>query len=405
MTTTQPYKIGLVVAKPFSYSETFYSSDVRIWQELGYEVHIFPIQRNNEISPAKTSYHLPPIPLSQNPLKRLSQIIRTAFRLLFSISKVLRFIRFERQDNISLRQLLARIYANQHLLVCKSLDVIVFGYGNLAVTRENLGHSHKAQTVVSFKGFDISIYPYQYHKAVFNKVFAYDFLFYFVSEGLHEKAKAIGFPYNKKVKYIPAYIDEATMPSPKESWENNTPTEILVVGRLHWIKAHIYLIMALGILHKDGHQIKLTFIGDGAMYEQLFFAVKEMGLHEWVTFQGTLPKQATMEAMKQADLLVKPSLSEGTPNVVLEAQYLGLPCIVTNWLGVEALITHKWNGWIVEKRNAEALANQIKEVLGLSIEEKEEIVANGQSIIREKFNSQVQKLAFHDLFKEAMNHE
>ena len=405
MTTTHSHKIGLVVAKPFNYSETFYSSDVKIWQEMGYDVHLFLMHRGNEVNPAKTSYQLPPLPLSQNPLKWLYQIFGTFFRLLFSIRSVFRFIRLEVRDKVPFKQIIARIYANQHLLGFKRLDIIVFGYGNLAVTRENLGQSIKAGTVVSFKGFDISIYPYQYHTAVFNKVFANDFLFYFVSEGLHQKAKAIGFPHNKRVKYIPAYIDEATMPPPKESWVNNNPPEIVVVGRLHWIKAHIYLILALEILHKNEHQIKLTIIGDGAMYEQLFFAVKEMGLNEWVTFKGVLSKQTTLEAMKKADLLVQSSLSEGTPNVVLEAQYLGLPCIVTNWLGVEELITHKWNGWIVEKRNREALVNQIKEVLGLSIEEKEQIVANGQSMIGEKFNSQVQKLAFQTLFEEAMDHE
>lgn len=408
MTASTPHKIGLVVGKPFNYSETFYASDVKLWQQMGYKVQVFPIYPDMVGNRAQRNYRLPPAPLSPTLIKRVFQIIKASLKLLLniaSIPQVSRFIHFERQDKIPVKQIIARIYANQHILLRKDLDILIFGYGNLAVTRENLGKSLNAKTIVSFKGFDISIYPYQYSKTVFNSVFAKNFLFYFVSQGLHQKAKSIGFPKDKSVHYIPAYIDETTMPSPKESLMNNDPPEILVVGRLHWKKAHIYLILALNLLHKKGHKIKLTIIGNGDMYEQLFFAIRNLGLTEWVTFRGALSKKFTLESMRQSDLLVQPSISEGTPNVVLEAQYLRLPCIAADWLGVEELIRHKENGWVVEKRRPGALADQIEEVLGLSIDEKNKIVLNGQSNISDKFNSQVQKIAFQTLFEEAMSHE
>lgn len=402
MTQPIPKQIGLIVAKPFGYSETFYLADIKVWQELGHEVQIFPIQSGTAHGHADFTFNLPPDPLSHNLIKRVLQVLSTCMAFLFgpsSLPQLYQFIKLERQAQIKLRQIFAKIYANQHVLKSQGLDLIVFGYGNLAITRENLGKALNANTIVSFKGADISIFPFQSEQPIYDTLFKQSFLFYFVSEGLHQKAKKWGFPPQKKAWYIPAYIDESVMPYPKEDFTINNPPQIIAVGRLHWKKAHIYLILALRLLHKANVKAELKIVGDGELYEQLFWAARELELDEWVHFEGALDREGVFKAMKSSDILVHPSLSEGTPNVVLEAQYLGLPCIVANWPGADELITHNWNGWIVATRNPEALAQQIRHILDIGEVEKQTVIQNGKMNVQHQFNAQVQKINFQKLFE------
>lgn len=399
-------KIGLVTYKPPQYSETFYEADIRTWRALGYEVLILPLRKSNKRSKKDIPLRNPPAKLSESNLISLSQLLKTFVSFFGSrnyLHQLISFIKLEKAEKTPVKKIITRIYSNQHLLKVRNMDILLFGYGDLAVTRENIGSAVKARTIVSFKGFDISIYPYQYGSNGLKRLFKKDFQFYFVSKGLHQKAKAIGFPAHKRVTYIPAYIDQSNMPFPKQSWDIHHPPEILATGRFHWKKGHIYLILALKRLHSENFPIKLTLIGDGDRYEQLFFAVKDLELSKWVTFKGALSRESVLSYMKQADLLVQPSLTEGTPNTVLEAQYLGLPCVVANWTGAEEIIRHQWNGWIAEKRNEQSLADQIKEALSQSPEQKAEIAKNGQSNIRDHFNAEKQKLAFQKLFEEQLN--
>ena len=397
--------IGLIVSKSIGYSETFYHLDIRTWQRLGYEVIVMPTIRETRQTENKYSTSWPPKPLSQNPFTRSLQLLQSFLKISTRpklLKNSIRFLLAERNDGKSLRKAFGTLYANQHILGNRRIDILIFGYGNLAVTRENLGKALNAQTIVSFKGADISIYPYQFDQDIYKAVFKKGFFFYFVSKALREKARRQGFSKLKRAYVIPAYIDDHAFPDPMANDSPNQLLKLIAVGRLHWVKGHIYLIMAMKTLIDRGIKVALQLIGDGEQYEQLFWACKTLGLENQVTFRGSLAQQEVLRQMKGSDLLVHPSLSEGTPNVVLEALYLKLPCIVTNWPGADEIIRHQWNGWIVKKRSPEAIANQIEAFLHFSAIEKEKITANGSTTIQETFNAQTQEAAFQRLLADAL---
>ena len=61
--------------------------------------------------------------------------------------------------------------------------------------------------------------------------------------------------------------------------------------------------------------------------------------------------------MQISDIFVFPSLSEGLPNVVIEAMMSGLPVIASDIPGNSDLISHNINGILVPVKNAQLLSN------------------------------------------------
>jgi len=70
------------------------------------------------------------------------------------------------------------------------------------------------------------------------------------------------------------------------------------------------------------------------------------------------------EIMRRADLFVLPTLSEGTPHVLVEARANGLPCISTWVGGVPDTVTHGYDALLVPPKDPGALARAIEQVLG-----------------------------------------
>ena len=64
-----------------------------------------------------------------------------------------------------------------------------------------------------------------------------------------------------------------------------------------------------------------------------------------------------------ANLVVLPSHSEGSPNVLLEAMSAGLPIIATAVGGVPEIVEHEKQALLVEKQNPSALARSIERLL------------------------------------------
>jgi glycosyltransferase involved in cell wall biosynthesis len=64
-----------------------------------------------------------------------------------------------------------------------------------------------------------------------------------------------------------------------------------------------------------------------------------------------------------ADLMVLPSHSEGSPNVLLEAMAAGLPIVATRVGGVPEIVCHRQTAILVEPRKPLALANGISLLL------------------------------------------
>jgi len=138
---------------------------------------------------------------------------------------------------------------------------------------------------------------------------------------------------------------------------------IIFVGTLRPVKGVKYLIQAMNIIRQEDAKVRLLLVGDGEEKQSLERLVKELGLEEAVKFVGEVPNEKVPQYMVASDILVLPSLSEGFPNVLLEAMASGLPIVATNVDGVPEIISHDENGLLVEPGDSHQLAEAILSLL------------------------------------------
>lgn len=93
---------------------------------------------------------------------------------------------------------------------------------------------------------------------------------------------------------------------------------------------------------------------------QLNMDEKFLGQRGGVRHLGALPRAQLLELMKEADLLVFPSLAEGFGLVIGEAMAAGVPVLTTSNTGGPELITDGREGWCVPAHDAGALAERME---------------------------------------------
>jgi glycosyltransferase EpsF len=98
-------------------------------------------------------------------------------------------------------------------------------------------------------------------------------------------------------------------------------------------KNHGFLVDVAKRIEESGRDFRLFFAGDGPLLEPVKALFAEAGLGNRTVFlsnRGDVP--ALMHAF---DLTVLPSLSEGLPNVVMQSQAAGTPCVLSDCLTKE----------------------------------------------------------------------
>jgi colanic acid/amylovoran biosynthesis glycosyltransferase len=249
---------------------------------------------------------------------------------------------------------------------------------------------------VSFRGFDIAIYPIKYPKC-------YDVLFkkidtiHVISDDLKKLL------YNQRlnsektiIKITPAIDTSFFKPV---SFPTNKIVQLTTIARLHWKKGLEYTLEALALLKNEHIHFHYTIIGDGVEKERLQFAVYQLGLSDCVTFAGKLAPENLKTHLQQTEVYVQYSLQEGFCNAVLEAQAMGLLCVVSDAEGLSENVLHNQTGWVISKRQPKLLAEKIKEVLALNDNEKEKIRQQAMERVQIEFNLEKQQLAFLRFYK------
>ncbi len=155
------------------------------------------------------------------------------------------------------------------------------------------------------------------------------------------------------------------------------------VGRLSIEKGHRFMISAFHRLcGKAGRDAKLflVVVGDGREQEPLEQQASQLGIRDKVYFAGFQGNPA--EWMRLMDCMVQPSLTEGTPNAVLEALCLRVPVIATAVGGVPDLIADGRNGLLVRSGDVDALAGAMERMWN-SPELRARLISGGNELTAE----------------------
>jgi glycosyltransferase EpsF len=102
------------------------------------------------------------------------------------------------------------------------------------------------------------------------------------------------------------------------------------IGRLSAAKNHQFLLRIFQRYQAGCPSATLVLAGEGELRDDLELQVAELGLTSSVRFLGLIPQDAIPELLKCLDVLVMPSLHEGLPVTLVEAQCAGVPCVVSS---------------------------------------------------------------------------
>lgn len=111
-----------------------------------------------------------------------------------------------------------------------------------------------------------------------------------------------------------------------------SPRQIAVTSQLNPDKGHADLLHALKRLKDGGYSFHLHVAGTGKSEKELKQLAHELGLTDNITWHGFV--QDIRSILKQADIFVLPSYSEGLPNTLLEAMSEGLVPVARNIGGI-----------------------------------------------------------------------
>ncbi len=200
---------------------------------------------------------------------------------------------------------------------------------------------------------------------------------------------------DKKIYSIPNLLE-----LPTQTWQQRQRSDaeqklIVCVGRFAPEKGHRYLITALNLLKQQDIAWRCTFLGEGELEAELRSLVETYGLSEQVAFPGFC--EDVFSVLLTADVFVLPSLHESSPNALIEAMAVGMPCVASDVGGIVDLIEDRKNGLGVPPEDSEALASALHQLL-TNPDLATTLGQNARTTIQQKFNSTESMQKLEDIY-------
>jgi len=155
------------------------------------------------------------------------------------------------------------------------------------------------------------------------------------------------------------YSEQVSLSKRAELGINKDAFVIGLIARFAAAKNHSFLIDIFGALKKRFENSKLLLIGDGELRESIQSKVKSMGLDGDVIFTGV--RGDVNELLQAMNVFVMPSIYEGLPLSIIEAQAAGLPCLISTGIPIECAITENVKALSL-KESVDAWSEQILEM-------------------------------------------
>jgi glycosyltransferase involved in cell wall biosynthesis len=170
---------------------------------------------------------------------------------------------------------------------------------------------------------------------------------------------------------------------------------VLAAGRLSPEKGFCDLVEAAAVVARTDPSVGFVLFGNGRLRTALTQQVVDRGLEH--TFHLAGFRNDLDKFLPHFDLTVLPSYTEGLPNIVLESFAAGVPVVATAVGGTPELVEHGGNGYLVQPRQPNHLADGILKALR-SGKEARRMGLQGQSRVLAKFSFEAQSRAYQSLF-------
>jgi FkbM family methyltransferase len=170
-----------------------------------------------------------------------------------------------------------------------------------------------------------------------------------------------------------------------------------ILARLEPPKGHRFFVEAFAEIIKRFPRARAIFAGDGSLRAELEAGIRQAGLGERIRLLGT--RDDVTEILNAIDLFVLPSISEGLPNVLLEAMACQKPVIATEIGGIPEVIRHGENGYLAPPADATALQATLLQCLA-EREKWESLAHQARRTVEDRFSLEHQIACFEAIFEE-----
>lgn len=231
-------------------------------------------------------------------------------------------------------------------------DLIHFHDANLAVNMSWIAQKLGIPYTLSLRGSDVQVAPLlsQDYRSKLR-------ITLLCASGVHSVSDAL---WKKTVKDFVLQDDSvfhrtiytiAPLSNQKKSFHEIKQGEIyqfISVGRLHWTKGYLNLLLAFRSFLDHGVNAKLTIIGDGLARDELIYWTHMLNLGASINLPGKLPYSQFSKMITDLDAFIQSSIAEGFSNAVAEAMALGIPVFATDVGGTKEIIKDGENGILLD---------------------------------------------------------
>jgi teichuronic acid biosynthesis glycosyltransferase TuaC len=248
----------------------------------------------------------------------------------------------------------------------RTIDVIhahaPLPYGHAAML---LGEELKISYVVSVHGFDaystnqVQGIPGAWCRRMSQRVFRFAKSAICVSRHVADEVLAGGAGFRTSVIYNGV---DPNVFSPDHN-PGSARLSILSIGNLIPIKGHDTLLRAFAAVAAQFPSLHLDLVGDGPERQRLATLVRELNLVDRVHFLGRQSRTDVAQRLRNCTLFALPSKYEGLGCVYLEAMSSGKVAVGCRGQGIEEIIRHGQNGWLIHPDNVEELSTGLSMLL------------------------------------------
>ena len=242
------------------------------------------------------------------------------------------------------------------------------------------------QTVVSFHGSDLHFHNAKYY----NKLFSSDFRFTVNSKYMANRLSQMG---AVKAEIVPMGVNDVFFGETNKEDKTELFT-ILTVARLIDVKGIEYGLKAVKKVIDEGNKLQYRIIGEGHLLDELKRLTVKLDIAEQVHFLGAKTQEEIQGYYKEAEVFLLPGITtkegarEAQGIVILEAQAMKLPVIVTDAGGMkEGMIDNK-TGFVVPEKDVPAMADKIQKLIG-DKNLRRKMGDAGREFVKQNFNNKI----------------
>jgi len=218
--------------------------------------------------------------------------------------------------------------------------------------------------ITDFRGHDVYRIPLK-KSGIYKKLFKHGDIFLARSNNMKKDLISLGCPSDKIIVHHSSIDINKFKFREIKKVDNNEKIKILLVGRFTEKKGIPYAIKAFANVKKKHKNIEFTIIGDGPQRSEIEAIIKNLRVEKSIRLLGTLPHNQVIKEISNSHIFMLPSITasdgdkEGIPNVLMEAQAIGLPVISTYHAGIPELVIDGKTGYLVNERDVNALSEKL----------------------------------------------